>query len=49
MSSTYTRVFVNAKIHKAQDGHLRANILNVRAVKDIDRRVKAELQGDGKS
>lgn len=49
MSKVYLRVFVNAKIHKAQDGHLRANIINVRAVKEIDRRVRAELHGDGKS
>lgn len=49
MSKVYVRVFENAKIHKAQNGHLRANIINIRSVKAINQRVRAELHGDNKS
>ena len=43
MSQTYMRVFEKAKVHRAQDGHLKANIQNIKAVEMIDKRVRAEL------
>lgn len=45
--STYLRILGQIQIHKVQDGHLRANILNIKAVEKIDERVRAELaEGD---
>ena len=43
MSKTYMRVFVNARIHRAQSGHLRASILQAKLAPDIAKQMDAKL------
>ena len=47
MSKTYMRVFVNARIHRAQSGHLRANLLQIKIAPDVSKQMDAKLTEAG--
>lgn len=47
MSKTYMRVFVNARIYRAQSGHLRANLLQIKLAPEVAKQMDTKLEEAG--